>query len=383
MVDVFTDRVLRPLTTNEVFVVTLATLHSQPVISRVPLVLVAFAKVPSQYKVFSDVVDARSDETHADVVPWHATEVGLTQLVVLPVINTLEIHNTVIVEVLTWPGFILRTCWVNICQRMLLGIPSTEASVETTNKGKIVVNDDELFVMCPVKCHVSGVLKNVVVGMSHNMNVTMAWAALWTKRTEGMLGVKGVASDGCLDLLVHYNVNLNSALGSSLEDLIKTPFLVVVRWSAQKEFRREPPIGHVDGLFGSLESNTDGPEVISSVDIPLDSVSVSFRREAVEAVASRNAAPLLVGDLLVFFIVTVVGVDEVLELADPVFQVNRFDLEIVQACILHLVSHLVHRTRVGFWPSSRAFSSLFLLFLRQVMRVSCESENHCVGVSGM
>lgn len=88
-----------------------------------------------------------------------------------------------------------------------------------------------------------------------------------------------VASQGLLNLFVDDDIDLDSALRSAFDNLVKTPFLVEEWRTAQEEFRGEPPILNVNGLFGVLEANRDGIEIIAPVYIPFDFVAVSLGKE--------------------------------------------------------------------------------------------------------
>lgn len=54
---------------------------------------------------------------------------------------------------------------------MLVGIPATEAEVETTDEGEGVVEDEELFVVRPVEGHVGAMDEGMVIGVAHYNDV--------------------------------------------------------------------------------------------------------------------------------------------------------------------------------------------------------------------
>lgn len=147
-----------------------------------------------------------------------------------------------------------------------------------------------------------------------------------------MFGVGAVAANGLGNLLVDDDIDLHTGFSSPLQDLIESPLLVEVGWSSQEQLRAQPPVGDVDGLLCLLQSDGDGIEIVPTVDVPFDLVAISFRGERSKAVALGNAGPLLVGDLLVLFIMTMVGVDEVAKLADFVFQVDGANFGVVEVC---------------------------------------------------
>lgn len=52
-----------------------------------------------QDEVLCNINNAVSDDTHSGVVPWHASILGFANLVLLPVIHVVEIHNPVVIKV--------------------------------------------------------------------------------------------------------------------------------------------------------------------------------------------------------------------------------------------------------------------------------------------
>jgi hypothetical protein len=109
-----------------------------------------------------------------------------------------------------------------------------------------------------------------VVWVAKNLDVAKSWCALRAQSLEGMLCMHGIASQGSLDFLVHDHKDLDSFLGFSLEELIQPVVPVIERGASQEEFRRQPPVCNVDGLFGLLESHRDSPEIVTAIHIPFD-----------------------------------------------------------------------------------------------------------------
>lgn len=185
--DVIANRMFGSLDTDKVLVLSFPSCHCEPIISIVTLVLVALDKVPAKHKVFCNVVHARTNDTHRNVVPWHPSVVSLGDFVVLPVINILEICNSIVVEILTRPYFVLDSTWVTASERVVSCVPAAEAKVKSSDERKIVVDDDELLVVCKVHGHVGScarvsvactdmatsltILQNVVVWMSLNTHI--------------------------------------------------------------------------------------------------------------------------------------------------------------------------------------------------------------------
>jgi len=151
VVNVLSNRMLRPLDCNQILIFAFTTLKSKPVETLVTLVLVTLHKVPAQLEVFGDIVDTGSDDTHGHVVPWHASIISLAQLIALPILDVLEIHDAVVVEILSREDLIFDTGRVSIGQWVLHLIPATEAKIQTSDEGQIEVDDDKLLVMRPTE----------------------------------------------------------------------------------------------------------------------------------------------------------------------------------------------------------------------------------------
>ena len=79
-------------------------------------------------------------------------------------------------------------------------------------------------------------------------------------------------------------------------------------------------------------------KVIPGIDIPLDLVPITLRCKGPEPVASGNPAALFIRSLLVFLIMTVIGVDYIAELANLILHVKSLDLGVFQVCLLELVT---------------------------------------------
>lgn len=276
MLDVVTARVRGTLHSDQVLVISFATLKHEPVEPRVSLVLVALGKVPSQHKVLRNVVNARTNDCHGHVVPGHAAVVSFAKLVLLPVSDFVEVHDAVVVEVLARPNLFSNAFRMAIGKRMMACVPSAKAEIQSTDECNRIVNDNELFVMRPVHGHIGRVFKDVVIGVSHDANVFVARRTFRAQSLKGMLGVYGVTSEGGLDFLVDHDVDLDAGLGLALQNLVQAELLVVMRRSTKEQLGREPPVGNVDALLGIFESNGDGPEVVESVYVPLDMVALAF-----------------------------------------------------------------------------------------------------------
>jgi len=153
----------------------------------------------------------------------------------------------------------------------------------------------------------------------------MAWGSFRAQCLKGVLRVQTITRNSCFDLFVYNNVDLDPSFRPSLENLVQPPLLVEVRRTPHEEFWTQPPIFDVDCLLGPFQSDRDGIEVVLSVDVPLDLVTITFWRERLVAVALSDASPLIVSGLLVSLIVAMVGVDNILKLPYLVLEVNRTD----------------------------------------------------------
>lgn len=146
-------------------------------------------------------------------MPWHSAILYLAQLVRFPVLHALEIQDTIVIVVLAGEDFVVHTGWVGVGKRVVFGVPSAIAHVQPTNEGHFIVNDNKLLVMClilvsltrsywwkeyyPVKCHVTGVLENIMVRMSHEPDISVTFLALRDKVHHHFLAMLAVACECC------------------------------------------------------------------------------------------------------------------------------------------------------------------------------------------
>lgn len=330
MMDVFSYGMLGSLDSDQVLVFPFPTFHGQPVEAVISLVLVTLDKIPAKNKVLCNIVHAISDHTHGHIMPRHTSVICLAELIRLPVFHGLEIHDAIVVEVLSREHFVGNTCGMYVGTGMLSVVPSPEAEIQASNKGQSVINHDELLMMRPVESHVASVLEDIVIRVSHHRDVAMPRGSLRAQGMKSMLRVSTVAADSLGDFLIHYHVYLDSSFGPPLQDLIQSPFLVVVGRSPQKQLGTHPPILDIDGLLGVFQGNRDGVEVVPSVDIPLDLVAISLRGKGLEAVAFSDLGALVIGGLLVLLVVTMIGVDDIPKLADLVLEMDRAYFGIIE-----------------------------------------------------
>lgn len=185
MMEIVTNRVLGTLHTNEILIISRTSEKRQPIVTIIALVFVSLDKVPAQNEMLCDIVYARTNETHGHIVPWHTTVFCLGQLIALPIVDSLKVHDAIVVKVLTGEDLILCASRMGIGELMLTCVPATETRVETTDECKIKVYDYEFLVMSPVKDKVD----RQVVWVTHDFDVPMAGRAFWTQRLKSMFCV--------------------------------------------------------------------------------------------------------------------------------------------------------------------------------------------------
>lgn len=211
VLDVFPDGIVWPLYSDQVLIFAGPAFQLKPVHMRFTLVLVSLDAVPPQYEVFGNVVDAISHQTDGNVMPRHASVLGLAKFIIQPVVDIFEIHDPAVIKVLPGPDVFVQATWVRIRQWMLTNVIPTETEVKTADEGNFVVDDDEFFVVClvqflaweagclapglthPVQSYLRQILKRIMVRMPDHMNIPMTWCALGAEAQQSMFGMRGVA----------------------------------------------------------------------------------------------------------------------------------------------------------------------------------------------
>lgn len=69
-------------------------------------------------------------------------------------------------------------------------------------------------------------------------------------------------------------------------------------------------------------------KVVSPINVPFNQVPIPLRRKALKSVLLRDPRPFRIGSLFVFLVVSVIGVDQVLELADSMLEVHSTNLRL-------------------------------------------------------
>jgi hypothetical protein len=172
-----------------------------------------------------------------------------------------------------------------------------------------------------------------MIRVSQDVNIAVAGGALGTEIAQGMFRVCRVTGESLINLLVNDDIDLHAGLGATLEDMIEAPVLVLYRWAAEEQFWGEPPVGDVDGLGSLFQGLGDGPEVVETVNVPFDAVSVVDGGEGAEAVGFGDGGAFAVGRLFVFFVVAVIGVYDVEEFADFVFEVGGLGFGVMEGVV--------------------------------------------------
>ena len=86
-------------------------------------------------------------------------------------------------------------------------------------------------------------------------------------------------------------------------------------------------------------------EIVPPIDIPLDLVAVPLRSKGMEAVALGDTSTLLVGSLFVLFVMTMVWVDYIGELAHGALHMRGFDLGILDVHVVEFAAQPTHEAR--------------------------------------
>jgi hypothetical protein len=113
----------------------------------ITFILVALAEIPAEDEMFGDIVNAWSDHPHCNVVPWHTAVFRFAELVRFPILHVLEVHDAIVVEILTGKDLVLHTRGMHIRQGMLAVIPASIAKIKSADESQSVVDDNKFLVM--------------------------------------------------------------------------------------------------------------------------------------------------------------------------------------------------------------------------------------------
>jgi hypothetical protein len=104
-----------------------------------------------------------------NIVPRHPRCVLDGEGVTRKLVDSLEIHHSTVVVVLSGEQRLVELLRVNVGQRVVVGIPSAVTRIESSHAGDFVVDETELFVVAPVIDELSG----SVLRVSHDDNVVV------------------------------------------------------------------------------------------------------------------------------------------------------------------------------------------------------------------
>ena len=79
---VVSDRVLRPLDTDQILTISRSSGHREPIVFFVALILVTLAEIPAENKVLGNIVNTRANETHTNIMPRHTRGIERTDSIV-------------------------------------------------------------------------------------------------------------------------------------------------------------------------------------------------------------------------------------------------------------------------------------------------------------
>jgi hypothetical protein len=78
---VVTNWVLGALDGNKIFIISSATFEKKPINACVSFILVTLDEIPPEDKVFSNVIDRVTNQSHSDIMPWHPAVLCFTDLI--------------------------------------------------------------------------------------------------------------------------------------------------------------------------------------------------------------------------------------------------------------------------------------------------------------
>lgn len=86
-------------------------------------------------------------------MPRHTSRVEYTDAVVRVLLDFLEVKHTSIIIILAREQRLGKVSRMNVCERVVMRVPSTEAQIKTTNARSVLVYNHNLFVVRP-KLHI-------------------------------------------------------------------------------------------------------------------------------------------------------------------------------------------------------------------------------------
>jgi hypothetical protein len=137
------------------------------VVSLTNSILLPVDKVPSLGKVVFQILNNRAFEGNADVGPSHSAVELAVELVVLPVLHVLEVHDTSVVVVLPGEDDLIQISRVCVGDAVLVRVPSPITEIQTSHEGDVAINQTQFFVMGPVQ--------DVAVYKIESADIGMEW----------------------------------------------------------------------------------------------------------------------------------------------------------------------------------------------------------------
>lgn len=98
----------------------------------------------------SKILDNRTPQSDRNVRPSHTRHGHPIELILLPLPDILEVEDAGVVVVLAREDGVVDVGWVYVGECVLMGVPPTEAHIETTHEGDLAVDEAQFLMMSPV-----------------------------------------------------------------------------------------------------------------------------------------------------------------------------------------------------------------------------------------
>jgi hypothetical protein len=114
-------------------------------------VLFVVDEIPPLHEMGLQIFDHRAAHAQRDVGPAHARVLCSIQLVVLPVHDVVEVHDSGVVVVLAREDDPVKVAGMHVGDGVLVGVPSSEAQVQAAHERDAAVYQTQFLVMGPVE----------------------------------------------------------------------------------------------------------------------------------------------------------------------------------------------------------------------------------------
>jgi hypothetical protein len=114
-------------------------------------ILLPVDEVPSLSEVVFQVLNDRPFHGNADVGPSHPAVELTVELVGLPVLHVLEVHDASVVVVLSGEDNFVQISRVSVRDAVLVRIPTSIAEIQTAHESNVAIDKTQLFVVSPVQ----------------------------------------------------------------------------------------------------------------------------------------------------------------------------------------------------------------------------------------